>query len=425
MWSRKRIDIGANDLAAGVLASLFRRDPRPQHEAIQKAWPAADRSILACLSVRSGWDLLLSELNLPAGSEVLMSAMTIPDMAQIVTAHGLVPVPLELEPSLAAPSPETLRRAITPRTRIALIAHLFGNRVDLNPHIAIAREHDLMFLEDCAQAYAGPNFTGHADADISMFSFGTIKTSTALGGGIFQIRDAGLCRRLAERQAKYPTQPAGKYFQRVLKYAGLKLLSTYPVFALFVRICRWAGIDRNQMLNRSVRGFESSEGVERFRFQPSAPLLAVLARRLQHPRSERLERQQALGRRLLEALEPNACCPGSGAEYHHFWVFPVLADEPGELMKVLADAGFDTTQGESMRIIDKPADSPAIEPVVSRDLLRRMVYVPMYPELTEKAVDRLAEVLLRYFEEHPAAEIVSPVVPGPMKPAFTSTGTRE
>ena len=72
-------------------------------------------------------------------------------------------------------------------------------------------------------------------------------------------------------------------------------------------------------------------------------------------------------------------------------------------MDALREAGFDATQGESMRIIPKPADSPAIEPVIAADLLKRMVYVPMYPELTERAVDRLAEVLLRFFEQHPTS----------------------
>ena len=205
MWCRKRIDIAWSDLAAGIFGSLFSRDPAVYEQAIEKAWPAGDRAIFPCLSVRSGWDLLLTALDLPAGSEVLMSAMTIPDMAGIAQAHGLVPVPLELDPALAAPTPETLRQAITPRSRIVLIAHLFGNRIDLNPHIAIAREHNLLFIEDCAQAYAGPQFAGHREADVSMFSFGTIKTATALGGGVLHLRDRELCN-VSPRHSRPPTR---------------------------------------------------------------------------------------------------------------------------------------------------------------------------------------------------------------------------
>ncbi len=417
MWCRKRIDIAWSDLAAGVFASLFPCDRAVYEQAIEKAWPAGDRAVLACLSVRSGWDLLLSALDLPAGSEVLMSAMTIPDMALIAEAHGLVPVPLELDPALAAPTPETLRQAITPRSKLVLIAHLFGNRVDLKPHIAVAREHGLLFIEDCAQAYAGPQFAGHPDADVSMFSFGTIKTATALGGGVIFLRDRDLCKTLEERQAAYPPQPRGKYLKRFLKYSGLKLLSTYAVFGLFVRTCRGLGVDPSEMLNRSVRGFAGTEGVERFRLRPAAPLLAVLARRLKRFQPRRLQRQHRLGRRLLEKIQPVVQCPGAGTGDHHFWVFPVLTDQPQELMHALKDAGFDSTQGESMRIIPKPADSPAIEPVIAEGLLERMVYVPMYPELTDRAVDRLAEVLLRFFDEHPPNETVTGTVSELTEPA--------
>jgi dTDP-4-amino-4,6-dideoxygalactose transaminase len=401
VWCRKRFDISWIDLAAGAITSVFRRDPARYQKEIERAWASRERSLFACLSVRSGWDLLLTELDLPAGSEVLMSAMTIPDMADIVTAHGLVPVPLELDPSLAAPSPETLRQAITPQSKIVLIAHLFGNRIDLQPHIAIAREHRLLFLEDCAQAYAGPEFAGHAQADASMFSFGNIKTATALGGGVFHLRDKILRDSILERQSAYPRQPQGYYLQRVLKYAGLKCLSTYVVFGLFVRTCRLLGINPSQMLNSSVRGFAATSGLERFRQQPCAGLLSLLARRLKHPRPWRIERQQQLGRRLLDKIQPVVNCPGDGADYHHFWVFPVLADDPSELIAVLAQAGFDATQGESMRIIAKPEDAPAMEPDASRELLKRMVYVPMYPELSDRAIDKLADVLLRYFMEHP------------------------
>jgi dTDP-4-amino-4,6-dideoxygalactose transaminase len=202
-------------------------------------------------------------------------------------------------------------------------------------------------------------------------------------------------------------QSRGKYLRRVLKYGGLKLLSTYVVFSLFVRFCRLLGINPSEMLNRSVRGFEGTQGVERFRLRPSAPLLALLARRLRHPRMWRIERQQTLGRRLLEQLGPVVFCPGSAAEYHHYWVFPVLTDQPRELIRALSQAGFDATQGESLRIIEKPADSPAMDPVAARDLLKKMVYVPMYPELTDRALEKLAGVLLGYFEKHPTRETIT------------------
>jgi len=70
-----------------------------------------------CLSVRSGFDALLAALALPAGAEVLTSALTIRDMTRIIEAHGLVPVPVDLDMRRLAVRPEDLARAATPRTR--------------------------------------------------------------------------------------------------------------------------------------------------------------------------------------------------------------------------------------------------------------------------------------------------------------------
>ena len=57
-----------------------------------------------CLSVRSAWDLLLHVLAWPAGSEVIVSAITHPDMITILRAHGLVPVPVDVDLDTLAPS---------------------------------------------------------------------------------------------------------------------------------------------------------------------------------------------------------------------------------------------------------------------------------------------------------------------------------
>ena len=115
---------------------------------------------LACLSVRSGLDLLLAALELPAGAEVLYSAITIPDMAQVSREHGLVPVPVDLVGSDLRVDVDSLRRAISPRSRVLVVAHLFGARPDLTEVLAVARDADLFVVEDCAQAWCGPAYRG-------------------------------------------------------------------------------------------------------------------------------------------------------------------------------------------------------------------------------------------------------------------------
>ncbi|GMF56664.1 unnamed protein product [Phytophthora fragariaefolia] len=61
----------------------------------------------------TGFDLLLQTLKLPAGSEVLCSAITIPDMIYVLRYHGLVPVPVDLDPETLAVDMEALKKAVT------------------------------------------------------------------------------------------------------------------------------------------------------------------------------------------------------------------------------------------------------------------------------------------------------------------------
>ena len=153
MWVRKRLDIRWSDLGSGLRDCLTRWDRATLAEDLEDLWSAANDAF-ACLSVRTGFDLWLKALQLPPGSEVLVSAITIRDMVRIIESHGLVPVPVDLEPDDLSVDVESLERAITPRTRAILVAHLFGTRQNLDPIFEIAQRHELFVAEDCAQAFA-------------------------------------------------------------------------------------------------------------------------------------------------------------------------------------------------------------------------------------------------------------------------------
>jgi dTDP-4-amino-4,6-dideoxygalactose transaminase len=254
MWSRKRFDIGWLDLLDGLLGCAACWDREEAQARVEQLW-SEQHDALACLSVRSGWDLLLTAANFPPGSEVLVSAVTIPDMAKIAELHGLTIVPLDVDPCTMLPKPEQVASAVTERTKAVLIAHLFGTSAALDEHIEVARRHGLLFVEDCAQAFRGPSFTGHPQADASMFSFGTIKSCTALGGGLLRVRSPELLVRMRELQAAYPVQSRAAYLRRIVKYMGLKAASYRGTFRALIGLLRLAGRDFDRALNNSIRGF--------------------------------------------------------------------------------------------------------------------------------------------------------------------------
>src|SRR5215210_8291692 len=200
VYARHRLDLPAGDIFFGVLA-CSRMWERLETE-ISELCSLGDEG-LVCLSVRSGWDLWLGAQGLRAGDEVLVSAVTHPDMVRIIRGHGLRAVPVDIDPETLAPRPWMLEVALTPRTRVVLVAHLFGGRMDLGPVARFARERGLLLVEDCAQAFQGPERVGDSAADVSMYSFGTLKTSTALGAAVLRVRDREVLGRMRGKQASY------------------------------------------------------------------------------------------------------------------------------------------------------------------------------------------------------------------------------
>jgi perosamine synthetase len=393
MWSRKRLDIGWFDLLYGFGVFFSVRNRKQLQDEVEQLWSDAGDSF-ACLSVRSGFDLLLKTLNYPAGSEVLISALTIPDMVRILEEHDLVPVPLDLNAGYLAPTPEMIHRAITPKTKAVVIAHLFGIHIPLDSLIEESHRHELLFIEDCAQAYKGLSFTGHPHADVSMFSFGTIKTATTLGSALFRVSDQNILETMQQKQNAYSIQSRSSHLRRWMTAAVLKVLSSYYLYGLIVRICRTFRIDYDRLFNSMVRGFPGPELFRRLRRQPCSALLLLLKRRLKQFDHKRLAERTRKGNLLAEVLRNRVRCPTGNCAPNSHWVFPVLAEDSRQTVRLLAQSGFDATQGQSMCVIDHPEHCPECEPKSACELLEQVVFLPLYPETPDDELERLADVIV-------------------------------
>ncbi|WP_266362897.1 DegT/DnrJ/EryC1/StrS family aminotransferase [Tellurirhabdus rosea] len=130
--------------------------------------------------------LAMVALGIGPGDEVIVPTLTYIASANAVVYNGATPVFVDSEPQSWQMSPEDVVRKITPKTKAILCVHLYGHPCDMDRLVAIAREHDLLLIEDCAEAI-GTRYRGRhvgTFGDIATFSFYGNKTITTGEGGM-------------------------------------------------------------------------------------------------------------------------------------------------------------------------------------------------------------------------------------------------
>lgn len=391
MWVRTRLKIGFADLTAGYLASLRGLD-RSREATLAESYFGADDTI-AAYSVRSGLDLLLQATKLSPGDEVIFTALNVKGMVKVVKEHGLVPVPVDLDFETMAAKKGALARAITPRSRIFIAAHLFGARMNFDDDFKLARRNKLLVVEDCAQAFNGKAYAGHPTADVSMFSFGPIKTATALGGALIRVHDKELRARMRAIQDGYPIQPERKHRKRILQFMGLKLVTSRPLLGLIYRYYRVRGRDYEDGIADRVRDVAPLKVKSNLRFRPSATMLHLLNRRLAKFDLTEIERRAERGRYLTGKLKSIARIPALANAHHDFWGFAMVVASPRDFIQVLRDEGFDAAMLNRSQHIVAPPDRPQQEPVTAAAVMRGIVVLPCYPPMLDRDLDLMAKTI--------------------------------
>ncbi len=141
-----------------------------------------------CLGVASGLDALrlaLEAAGVGVGDEVIIPANTFIATALAVSGTGAKPVLVDCKEDTYQINPELIEAAITPRTKVIMPVHLYGQSADMSAIIDIARSRQLEVIEDAAQSH-GTRFLGQACGSFGLagcFSFYPGKNLGAYGDG--------------------------------------------------------------------------------------------------------------------------------------------------------------------------------------------------------------------------------------------------
>jgi dTDP-4-amino-4,6-dideoxygalactose transaminase len=157
--------------------------------------------VAECVACNSGTDALylaLRAFDIKAGDEVITTPFTFFATAETISATGATPVFVDIDECFNI-DVNQITAAITPRTKAIVPVHLFGRAADMGQIMAIAQQHNLSVIEDCAQA-TGAEWQGQkvgSMGHIGCFSFYPTKNLGACGdGGAMTTADPAIAQRL-------------------------------------------------------------------------------------------------------------------------------------------------------------------------------------------------------------------------------------
>lgn len=308
-----------------------------------------------CVGVANGFDaihLALRAMGVREGDEVIVPSNTYIATWLGVSHCGAIPVPVEPDELTFNIDPALIEKEITPRSRVIVPVHLYGQPADLSPILALARKHGLRVLEDAAQAhgacYRGRKIGSHGDA--VAWSFYPSKNLGANGdGGAVTTNDRDLANQI---------RILGNYGSNRKHINTAKGFNSRldPIQAAILRV-KLQSLDewnkrRSAIAERYVHSLRNTD--LRIPFLPQWATSAWHLFVVQHPKRDELLRQLALA--------------GVSAMIH----YPV----PPHLQRAYSDSGW------------KVGDFP-----VTERLAAQVLSLPIGPHLSTDEVGTILQVL--------------------------------
>lgn len=336
----------------------------PEVEAFEEEW-ARFCDLKASAAVASGTDALSLALNASgavrkgAGDEVVVPTLTAPYTALAVLNAGGVPIFADIDPDTYTLDSKAIESALTSRTRAVVPVHLYGQMADMPAICKIADKHQLIVIEDAAQAH-GARLNGRSPGAFGLaaaFSFYPTKNLGGFGdGGAVVSNDSDLIEKIKIlRQGGHGPALSGQLEGRNSR------LDELQAALLRVKLKYLAGWNQRR---RNLAALYSEI------LAPAASLRRPVVR------------------------EPLA---------HVFHLYVVAHDDREGLQAHLATRGIETMVHyphllHQQRLFQQPQ---SLRLPVAESLLNRIVSLPLYPQFTESEVRRVAQAVVEFETDSP------------------------
>lgn len=146
---------------------------------------AGHEHAIPCGNGTDALELVLDAYGIGPGDEVIVPAMSWISTSEVVATRGAKPVFVDIDAASYCIDPEKVKAAVTPAIRAIIAVHLYGHPADLTALREVADHHELILIEDCAQAHGAKWAGEHVGTvgEAATYSFFPSKSLGAFGDG--------------------------------------------------------------------------------------------------------------------------------------------------------------------------------------------------------------------------------------------------
>jgi dTDP-4-amino-4,6-dideoxygalactose transaminase len=310
---------------------------------------------VVCNSGTDALQMALMAIGVGPGDEVITTPFTFVATAEVIALLGAKPVYVDVEPDTYLIDSEKIETAVTQKTKAVIPVHLFGQIADMDRINAIAKKHQLIVIEDACQAVGA-----------------TYQKQKACGLG-----DMGCL-------SFFPAKNLGAYGD------GGMILTSDEKLAQKLRMIRDHGSDRRY--HHAVLGINSRLDALQ------AAILRVKLKHLDDWNEARKDRASLYSELLKNAQVSIPMIKESND--HVFHQYSIRVKDRDGLQKHLGDAGIATAIHYPVPLHLQPA---FLQPnlgegsfPVAEETARRILSLPMYPELKEEAIHFITEKITEF-----------------------------
>ena len=303
--------------------------------------------------------LAIHMLNLPPESEVITTPITFVSTNHAILYEGLKPVFADVDGTTGNLDPQSVREKITARTGAVIVVHYGGYPADLDEIYAVANEHDISVIEDCAHA-AGSEYRGSrigSHGRFHAFSFHAVKNLPMGDGGALTVTSSEDDERL--------------------------------------RRLRWLGIDKDTYRRTGKQGYSWEYDVAEVGFKchmnDIEASIGLAQLRLLDSENGRRREVASLYRAALSGINGLTLPPESPDRSSSYHLFPVLVERRNHFVEALRGKGIDT--GVHYRRNDEYSMYTRSELPGAEYFSSHVVSLPMHLDLRDGDIEVIASAI--------------------------------